>query len=62
MTDVTTIDEDERALSLLDAQEKAEQLFAEIDRRGLIAPGRLESDVSVAVRDLGAEMFGTSRH
>lgn len=57
-----TLGEDDRALALVDAERRAEELFAEIDRRGLIAPGLLESEVSRQVRDLGAEMFGTSRH
>ena len=55
-------DEDARARSLVEAEKKAEELFAEIARRGLVAPGRLESEVSDEVRDLGAERFGTSRH
>ncbi|HEY2192420.1 MAG TPA: M24 family metallopeptidase [Actinomycetospora sp.] len=57
-----TLDEDERTRCLVEAEGHAAELFAEVDRRGLIAPGRLESEVSTAVRDLGAEMFGTSRH
>lgn len=55
-------DERDRAESLLAAQAKAEELFAEVARRGLIAPGELESVVSRRVRDLGAELFGTDRH
>ena len=58
----TTTDEDTRARELIRAEEHAEELFAEIGRRGLVAPGAWESEVSRAVRDLGAEMFGTSRH
>jgi Xaa-Pro aminopeptidase len=57
-----TLDEDERTRCLVEAEAHAAELFAEIGRRGLIAPGRLESDVSREVRDLGAQMFGTSRH
>jgi Xaa-Pro aminopeptidase len=61
--DVTsTLDEDDRTRHLVEAEQHAGELFAEIDRRGLIAPGRWESEVSLAVRDLGAELFGTSRH
>jgi Xaa-Pro aminopeptidase len=58
----STLDEDDRTRSLVEAEQYATELFAEIDRRGLIAPGRWESEVSRAVRDLGAELFGTSRH
>ena len=56
------IDEQERAAQLIAAEERAEQLFGEVERRGLIAAGERETVVSNRVRDLGAEMFGTSRH
>ncbi|GLZ50117.1 hypothetical protein Acsp06_63020 [Actinomycetospora sp. NBRC 106375] len=56
------MDEDARARELLRAEQHAEELCAEIARRGLMAPGAWESEVSTAVRDLGAELFGTSRH
>ena len=62
MDAVGTLDEDERTRRLVEAEGHAAELFAQIDRRGLIAPGRLESEVSRAVRDLGADLFGTSRH
>jgi Xaa-Pro aminopeptidase len=58
----STLDEDDRTRHLVEAEQYATELFAEIDRRGLIAPGRWESEVSDAVRDLGAQLFGTSRH
>lgn len=54
--------EAERARHLVEAELKAEQLFAEVGRRGLIAPGRSDVEVSNAVRDLGAELYGTRRH
>jgi Xaa-Pro aminopeptidase len=57
-----TDDEVTRAARLLDAQAKAERLFAEIERRGLIAPGQGERAVSDRVRDLANELFGTTRH
>ena len=60
--DETRVDEEPRARSLLAAERNAEVLFDEVVARGLIAPGRLESEVSNQVRDLGAELFGTSRH
>lgn len=55
-------DEPTRAARLLDAQAKAERLFAEIEKRGLIAPGQGERAVSDRVRDLANELFGTTRH
>ncbi|MFI0960806.1 M24 family metallopeptidase [Streptomyces sp. NPDC021080] len=51
-----------RAVRLLEAQAKAERLFAEIEARGLVAPGKGERAVSDEVRDLANEMFGTTRH
>ena len=59
---MTSLDEQDRATHLVAAEERAEELFAEIVRRGLVAPGELESVVSNRVRDLGAELFGTDRH
>jgi Xaa-Pro dipeptidase len=58
----TTVAEDTRAHGLVEAERKAVALFEEVERRGLIAPGLLESAVSAAVRDLAAEMFGIRRH
>lgn len=55
-------DEPTRAARLLDAQAKAAQLFAEIEERGLVAPGEGERTVSDRVRDLANEMFGTTKH
>ena len=57
-----SVDERERARSLVAAEEKAEVLFDEVGTRGLIAPGERESMVSDRVRDLAAELFGVSRH
>jgi Xaa-Pro aminopeptidase len=55
-------DEDVRAARLLDAQGKAEELFAEIEPRELIRPGVTEVEASDAIRDLAADMFGVDRH
>lgn len=55
------VTEDERTTRLLAAQTTAEQLFAEVEARHLIAPGTTERAASDAVRDLAAEMFGTAR-
>ncbi|AEA24866.1 peptidase M24 [Pseudonocardia dioxanivorans CB1190] len=56
------IDEDVRAAELVAAEDKAEQLFDEVARRGLIEPGVAESVVSDRVRDLAADLFGVGRH
>jgi Xaa-Pro aminopeptidase len=55
-------DEDVRAARLLDAQDKAAQLFAEIETRGIIRPGVTEVQASDEIRDLAADMFGVDRH
>ena len=49
--------EAERATRLLDAQAKAEDLFREVEVRGLIAPGESERDVSDRIRDLAHELY-----
>jgi Xaa-Pro aminopeptidase len=59
---VIRVDEAVRARGLVEAEAKAEALFEEVVRRGLIAPGRWESQVSDNVRDLAADLFGTRRH
>lgn len=50
-----------RAAKLLDAQAKAVRLFDTVVERGLIAPGIREIAASDAIRDLSAEMFGTTK-
>jgi Xaa-Pro dipeptidase len=50
------------AASLLDAQAKARELFAEIEARKLISPGLTESAINSSVYDLAEQMFGVTRH
>ena len=47
---------------LLDAQDKAVQLFAEIERRGMVRPGVSEKALSDEIHDLAGAMFGVTRH
>ena len=47
---------------LLDAENRAAQLFDEIDRREMIRPGVGERELSDEIRDLAAQMFGVTRH
>jgi Xaa-Pro aminopeptidase len=54
--------EEVRVGRLLDAQDKAAQLFDEIERRAMIRPGVGERQLSDEIRDLAAEMFGVTRH
>lgn len=55
-------DETIRIQMLLDAQDKAAELFAEIDRRGMVRAGVTERELSDEIRDLAADMFGVKRH
>ncbi|OBF92914.1 aminopeptidase [Mycobacterium sp. 852002-51163_SCH5372311] len=51
-----------RVERLLDAEQKAAQLFDEIERRGMIRPGVGEQALSDDIRDLAADIFGVTRH
>ncbi|MBJ7341621.1 M24 family metallopeptidase [Mycolicibacterium sp.] len=53
--------ESARIDSLRDAELKAHQLFDEVVSRGLIAAGVGERRLSDQIRDLAAEMFGTTK-
>jgi Xaa-Pro aminopeptidase len=55
-------DEDVRAASLLEAQDRAVELFATVEQREIITPGVSEIEASNAIRDLAADMFGVDRH
>ncbi len=55
-------DEKVRVKRLLDAQDKAAQLFDEIERRAMIRGGVGERELSDDIHDLAAEMFGVTRH
>ena len=55
-------DEGSRVAMLLDAQNKAAELFAEIERSGMIRAGIREQELSDEIRDLAAEKFGVERH
>jgi hypothetical protein len=58
----TVADEGLRTEMLLDAQSKAAQLFAEIERSGMIRAGVAEQALSDEIRDLAAAMFGVKKH
>ncbi|EOD65548.1 M24 family metallopeptidase [Amycolatopsis vancoresmycina] len=55
-------DETVRAERLLDAQEKAVELFAAVVERGILAPGVRETEASDAIRDLAGELLGIRRY
>ena len=50
--------EETRAAELLEAQRKAEQLFNEIEARGLVRPGITESALNDDTYALAKEMYG----
>jgi hypothetical protein len=54
--------EEERAAKLRDAQSKAQELFLEVESRGLIRPGETEDSVSEAIYALAEAMFGISTY
>ncbi|MFE2855711.1 M24 family metallopeptidase [Streptomyces lavendulae] len=53
------MDERLKALGLVEAQRKAEALFAEVARRGLVAAGSSEYEVTDRIGDLARELLGT---
>ena len=58
----TEEEEARRRAELLDAQDKAAQLFAAVEERQIIRPGVADKAASAAIRDLASELFGTTRH
>jgi Xaa-Pro dipeptidase len=50
------------ARSLLEAQDRAQALFDEVVGSGLIAPGKLESELTRDIYELARERFGVKRH
>jgi Xaa-Pro dipeptidase len=54
--------EESLVAGLLDAQAKAEALFAEVKTRDLIGPGLKESEINESVYTLAAQMYGISRY
>ncbi len=55
-------DWEERARELRDAQSKAEELFGEIERRGLIRPEITESGLNTEIYALAQEMYGITTY
>jgi Xaa-Pro dipeptidase len=53
---------DSTAKALVQAQNKAEALFAAVLDRGLIRPGKLESELSTDIHALARADFGLRRH
>jgi Xaa-Pro dipeptidase len=53
---------DDVSRSLLEAQHKAEALFADVVRGGLIHAGKLEGELSDEIHRLAQERYGVRRH
>jgi Xaa-Pro dipeptidase len=58
----STAEEEFRVRRLLDAENKAAQLFGEVERRVMIRPGVSERQLSDEIHLLAGEMFGVTRH
>ncbi len=56
------MDERDRASALLDAQDRAKQLFAVVDEQRVIRAGTSDKAASAAIHQLAADMFGVTRH
>jgi Xaa-Pro dipeptidase len=54
--------EEALAVGLLDAQAKAQALFAEIETRNLIRPGAKESKINEDIYTLAGQMYGIARY
>src|ERR1700759_1383303 len=54
--------EDSRASALLQAQEKANELFHAVESKGLIRPGITETKLNQDVYELAKEMYGISTY
>jgi Xaa-Pro dipeptidase len=54
--------EADRAAALLQAQQKADQLFKQVEAQGIISPNVLESRINQDIYDLAERMFGISTY
>jgi Xaa-Pro dipeptidase len=54
--------EDQRSALLLDAQNKAAELFDRVEAEGLIRPGATERSVSEAIYTLAEQLYGVEKH
>lgn len=53
---------DDRAAKLMEAQQKAQDFFQQIEARGLIRPGISESRLNAEIFDLARELYGISTY
>src|ERR1700689_2173986 len=57
-----TATEEQRASELLEAQRRAEALFAEVEARGLIRPGITENGLNAEIYALAQELYGITTY
>lgn len=62
MTPSVDVIEETRVTELRGAQNKAEQLFREVETQNLMRPGICESQLKEAIYALAKEMFGISTY
>ena len=48
--------------NLLIAEKKASNLFLQIEKRGLIVPGKYERDLNSEIFDLAYELYGIKKY
>jgi Xaa-Pro dipeptidase len=61
MAEVAQQTDTARATALVDAEQKATALFAEVVDRGLVVPGKTERELSDEIRDLANTLFDVRR-
>jgi Xaa-Pro dipeptidase len=54
--------EEQLAIALLEAQGKAQSLFAEVEAQSLIRPGKAETEINESIYALAERMYGISRY
>jgi len=62
MDQLFPVPESDRRAALEAAEERAQGLFAAIERDGLVRAGRSESDIEDDIRELAAHAFGVEKH
>jgi hypothetical protein len=62
MNQLFPVPDSERRAALEAAEERAQALFAAIERDRLVQPGRSEGDVEDDIRELAAREFGVEKH
>jgi Xaa-Pro dipeptidase len=59
---VMQLSDEQLASALLEAQAKAQSLFAEVETQALIRPGKTETEINESIYALAERMYGVSRY